>query len=322
VLHREDGVTWSKFDDLYDEHEKVEDAWEQERATIGLHAMATTYCSRQGSDGVIAPRWIRRKLPNERERARVLRALVEVGLFDVLPAGETVVLLDRDGEEVVVGPYAEDRHMVHDYLHHNDSAGKLKRNREWDRRRKELERDRPLVAAIKARDQDRCRYCTRLVDWRDRRGTKGGTYDHVIPRGENTLDNVVVACRGCNQKKGARTPEEAGMPLSPPGQVGPDHGQTEGKSRPGRSQLRPALPDPTRPDPTIPPQPPEGGRARDRDRFAREMTTWAEQAYPDLPAGVVAGAVQRLRAARSDITPDRVRQMAHRIDPRLARRAA
>jgi hypothetical protein len=57
------------------------------------------------------------------------------------------------------------------------------------------------------RDRDQCRYC----------GSKTQlTFDHVIPRsrgGRTTYDNLVLACRDCNQRKGARTPEQAGMPL-------------------------------------------------------------------------------------------------------------
>lgn len=42
------------------------------------------------------------------------------------------------------------------------------------------------------------------------------TRDHVIPRsrgGRDVWANVVSAHRSCNSRKGARTPEEAGMPL-------------------------------------------------------------------------------------------------------------
>ena len=42
------------------------------------------------------------------------------------------------------------------------------------------------------------------------------TYDHVTPRkqgGETKWDNIVAACRSCNDKKGARTPEQAKMKL-------------------------------------------------------------------------------------------------------------
>lgn len=42
------------------------------------------------------------------------------------------------------------------------------------------------------------------------------TRDHVIPRsqgGPDVWENVVASCKKCNNKKGGRTPEEAGMPL-------------------------------------------------------------------------------------------------------------
>ena len=43
------------------------------------------------------------------------------------------------------------------------------------------------------------------------------TLDHVIPRarsGESAWENLVACCHGCNNKKGSRTPEEAGMKLA------------------------------------------------------------------------------------------------------------
>lgn len=57
------------------------------------------------------------------------------------------------------------------------------------------------------RDQHTCQYC----------GSKRQlTLDHVLPRslgGQHTWDNVVTACAPCNGRKGARTPEQAGMSL-------------------------------------------------------------------------------------------------------------
>ncbi|MGI8748236.1 MAG: HNH endonuclease [Deinococcus sp.] len=57
------------------------------------------------------------------------------------------------------------------------------------------------------RDAFRCQYCGSHDDL---------TIDHVFPRsrgGRHGWENVVTACRGCNQRKGSRTPDEAGMPL-------------------------------------------------------------------------------------------------------------
>lgn len=40
--------------------------------------------------------------------------------------------------------------------------------------------------------------------------------DHVMPKsrgGEKEWTNIVACCKGCNNKKGDRTPAEAKMPL-------------------------------------------------------------------------------------------------------------
>jgi len=70
-----------------------------------------------------------------------------------------------------------------------------------------------VAHAVRLRDGNRCRYCGCRVDWSDRRGERGATYDHVHPRGPATPENVVVACRRCNSRKGLRTPEQAGISL-------------------------------------------------------------------------------------------------------------
>ena len=57
------------------------------------------------------------------------------------------------------------------------------------------------------RDTFACQYCGSAEEL---------TMDHVMPRsrgGRHNWDNVVTACRPCNQHKGSRTPDEAGMPL-------------------------------------------------------------------------------------------------------------
>jgi 5-methylcytosine-specific restriction endonuclease McrA len=61
-------------------------------------------------------------------------------------------------------------------------------------------------SGVLARDGHRCGYC----------GGEATTVDHVTPAsrgGRNTWLNTVAACGGCNQRKGDRTPAEAGMVL-------------------------------------------------------------------------------------------------------------
>ena len=58
------------------------------------------------------------------------------------------------------------------------------------------------------RDKNICQYCGN--DFK----TGELTVDHVLPRsrgGKNTWENLVAACKPCNQKKGAKTMEEADM---------------------------------------------------------------------------------------------------------------
>lgn len=63
---------------------------------------------------------------------------------------------------------------------------------------------------VYARDNGKCQYCRRPVTHGD------ATYDHVIPKaqgGQTNWTNIVIACVSCNQKKGGRTPAQAGMTL-------------------------------------------------------------------------------------------------------------
>lgn len=129
-------MTWSKFDDLYDEHEKIQDAWELDRAAVGLHVMATTHCNRMLTDGVVQPRWLKRMLPSPKEHHRVLGVMVDVGLFDLLPAGQTRTVNDAEGDPVTLGPFAEDRYLVHDFLDRHESKRQVEERRARDAARK------------------------------------------------------------------------------------------------------------------------------------------------------------------------------------------
>jgi 5-methylcytosine-specific restriction endonuclease McrA len=64
---------------------------------------------------------------------------------------------------------------------------------------------------ILMRDRYTCQYCLRS-------GNAGElTLDHVVPRsrkGESSWENLVACCNRCNNVKGNRTPEEAGMNLA------------------------------------------------------------------------------------------------------------
>lgn len=94
----------------------------------------------------------------------------------------------------------------------NNGCADLGERAEWQSRRRKIPLE--VTTAVRERDQDSCRYCGLIVNWTDRRGPHGGTYDHVEPKGPETADNIVVACRLCNSIKGNRTPTESGLTLS------------------------------------------------------------------------------------------------------------
>lgn len=81
-----------------------------------------------------------------------------------------------------------------------------------------LKRQRNLVRFSRQhvflRDEFRCQYCRKEFSGKEL------TLDHVIPvvkGGKKTWSNIVACCVPCNQKKGARTPGEAGFHgFSPP----------------------------------------------------------------------------------------------------------
>lgn len=66
---------------------------------------------------------------------------------------------------------------------------------------------------ILMRDRYTCQYCLKSPPAVDL------TLDHVIPRsrhGESAWENLVACCHSCNNRKGNRTPEEAGLKLQRP----------------------------------------------------------------------------------------------------------
>jgi hypothetical protein len=66
---------------------------------------------------------------------------------------------------------------------------------------------RPSKSMIYKRDKHKCQYCG---------STKNLTIDHIVPKsrgGQDTWENLVVACSTCNTKKGDLLLEQTGMKL-------------------------------------------------------------------------------------------------------------
>lgn len=201
---------WFKVDDKLHDHEKIHDVLMEAAdpieglAALGLWLLAGSWSGDQLADGMVPAHVLRRWGGGHQDDLAAL--LVSAGLWD-----QASTDTGRPG------------YRFHDWLDYNDSRDKIEADRLAARVRQAFYRDKALKAAIDGRDQDRCRYCGTLVNWTDKRGAGGGTYDHVVPikhGGRNTLTNVVVCCRGCNGRKGELTLEEAGMRLLRPGSLG------------------------------------------------------------------------------------------------------
>jgi 5-methylcytosine-specific restriction endonuclease McrA len=81
----------------------------------------------------------------------------------------------------------------------------------WKFRRVPFKRIMLTRKNVITRDNHQCQYCGI---------TKGAmTVDHIIPKrrkGVDSWENMVCACVRCNNKKGDRAPEQAGMELRRP----------------------------------------------------------------------------------------------------------
>ena len=94
-----------------------------------------------------------------------------------------------------------------------------------------------------ARDDHTCQYCARQLP------PAGLNMDHVVPRaqgGPTRWENVVTACVRCNDRKGPRTPEQAGFrllkePEVPRWTIGQELRRTRGEIPEAGTPYRPAI---------------------------------------------------------------------------------
>lgn len=97
-------------------------------------------------------------------------------------------------------------------LLHMRTKGEL----EWEKAQRRDAADVSLTGPVRARDGDGCRYCGQVVNWRDRRGGRGGTYDHRNPgRPATSPEDLVVACKSCNSGRKDHPERDVRYPLRP-----------------------------------------------------------------------------------------------------------
>ena len=142
-------------------------------------------------------------MPSERLQKPVLVLNASYEPINVCAARRALVLVLKgvaSAEEVSLGAIHSARNSVR-----MPSVIRLLEYRRIPRQTRALSRKNILM-----RDRYTCQYCHRTL------ASGELTLDHVIPRsraGESAWENLVACCHSCNNRKGCRTPEEAGMKL-------------------------------------------------------------------------------------------------------------
>jgi len=208
-------MAWLRETDGFDEDPAILGICRTEsevNQVVGILTRLKLYCARQFTDGFV---------PEIKVKA-IVRSRRMLELLTGPPSGGRA-LLHRRGDACDClkdrsWPATGADYFVHHYLLSNPSKD------EYDvQRAKQAElRDRQLQAEVRHRDLNRCRYCSIKVVWADRRSAAGGVFDHVDPNLAAGASNLVVACRGCNSRKGHRTPAAASMTLLPAPSTRPD----------------------------------------------------------------------------------------------------
>ena len=110
-----------------------------------------------------------------------------------------------------------DHYQFHDWQEYNPAADERKAERKDQALTRQLQKS-GITDDVQARDTDRCRFCGREVNWKDRRGDVGGTYAFLDLDAGATVDNVVVCCRRC---RGRRKDGDPTLELLAPGTAAP-----------------------------------------------------------------------------------------------------
>jgi 5-methylcytosine-specific restriction endonuclease McrA len=193
-------MTWFRVDDKLTMHPKWLAAGQDARSVWFEAAVwsASQLTDGQIPRGALALMGTLAKIAGSADKAAA--ELVKLGLWDRSPGGW----------------------YIHDWLDLQPSRDDVETRRATWSRDKRLHRDVDLLAEIRTRDRDCCRYCRAPVGFGKSRpsGLRAGQYDHVdpdLPPGAlNDLGNVVICCARCNKVKGHRNPVDAGMILLDP----------------------------------------------------------------------------------------------------------
>jgi hypothetical protein len=187
-------MSWLRTDDDMLDHEK----WRRAIRNGGDGVLLmwwrfASWSSRQRTDGIV-PGDVVDDVGVTRARSRQLLALIDARLLAWVAPGQDSLSVRRGLTE----PEPRGRHVGDNLV----VVGYLVPGIVDERMRREAR----LARAVSS--DEVCAYCGNR--------SERMTIDHVIPLcqgGGNDPENLVVACGGCNSRKGGRTPEQAGMTL-------------------------------------------------------------------------------------------------------------
>lgn len=196
-------MPWVRYDDTTPDSVKFTQLASpmQRLALLGAHVTLVCTSAVSGTDGLL-----------DKAAFKAIPGTIQRALLTSVMGKAPLVHRRGDECECLAGRGWPDgaEYCVHDYLAYNPAAAEY----ELSKVQRKERRNPSMVRRVRNRDRDLCRYCGNPTDWADRRGPRGGQVDHVDPMQAGEV-NLVVCCRDCNQKKGKRTPDEAGMRLLP-----------------------------------------------------------------------------------------------------------
>lgn len=85
----------------------------------------------------------------------------------------------------------------------------------WERQRNRDRKNPDLIMPVLLRDGDVCRYCSVVVNWKDNRSGRGGTFDHGQPGQPATVETYFVSCKSCNSKRSDNPTADVDVPRRP-----------------------------------------------------------------------------------------------------------
>lgn len=205
---------WFRVDDGFIGHPKVTYAAElltkgkgdRKRGRgriVAVWLEAGLHCSKYGTDGFVATRELEHFL-TDADPAAVMDACVTARLLT----------------------HEQDGYRVHNWDVYQPLAEPAKDRQAIDAKRKQLSHFKALLADVRNRDMGRCRRCGRLVDFRNRAGAEGGTYDFADPQQPIGLANVFVCCRDCLNRHDSAVSDSSR--LLPPGSAADAQNMIEG----------------------------------------------------------------------------------------------